>query len=997
MARDLAGLGGAPRPDFTPDRLHFVQLPSQTSGKVRFLPKSIQARINTKIKTRSLRKFHRSAKQLIHNGAQGNGNDGSTEQLFESIDRLRQKYLAPIQGNLSIEETAGLGQLGVVITEKGLSTSKLHLNNAVAKEQRLSRKSDAEQLYQSIKKGDIATIVGLLGSVDATSIEPGKLQESFEVRKQRALETPGANTEKMLQANQQAIWTAYLKSLYYDAELDNLSNLTPEEFLDTAPLAQKYLEAVKIARSQNCEINHHVNIDQLTVLANNIPGNYPLNAEIDRLFDACGDVPPHELYNYLTREFLLSTSAKSQARIADIASKNNLTKEEVRDLFAIRIAWLFSNDPQSPHTLYSHIKGSIVTAKLATALDTTYVDREEEQARKKILGYFRPEGFVCIGEPSADIQILNRWLDQLGDQKDATSFGRAVQIAKMNLQRKMLHLPTKLQSPPKDVAQFVIDAERQLISNNKPETIDIEQFTAGAVNSDALLYIDFRALSEIPTSENLEKVWVSILDALEKQGNLELLNPITVGEAKTSVQFAKAYLEAARYAPLTVDHQKLEKLRTFLEESTSHDLLSAMDVQGQTDRVRTLLSPNELHHCQLLERILAGDGGIRSEEKESVKQFLSQAAGDKHFNQRLGQVLKQGLALEIGHVSPRTIELLNTWTFKGKDWQQLPDIADRFVKLTSSTSPDQELEKLTLTQLGLLISANRRDEDLELLCDCGVLGGLTTDLLQTVSTQLDELETSTMKELRKAVRGGDMLFSSAEKKRQFTGRKLSGLPAIIDKWIASHWHAGKVYRPDEDRGAVAVAEVYGEDQISRGTLDLETFLQSDLFQFDPIPLIPKKYHQRLEDRFGENWQEEVRDAFSQKENSFYQNDIDIQLGDNFRQAGLSRYIPWKRWQRKKWDRKALNREILTSPSEAQQRMICSEFATKTTLIALIEIDQDFGQMVGLQPGKLINLPIGSREQLEAIHPGRLRRLLQESKCITQIGPPASLARVLNTQ
>lgn len=76
-------------------------------------------------------------------------------------------------------------------------------------------------------------------------------------------------------------------------------------------------------------------------------------------------------------------------------------------------------------------------------------------------------------------------------------------------------------------------------------------------------------------------------------------------------------------------------------------------------------------------------------------------------------------------------------------------------------------------------------------------------------------------------------------------------------------------------------------------------------------------------------------------------------------------------------------------------MICSEFVGKTTIAALVQLNRDLVEELGLpEETAVLELPFDKREKLSTLHPKRLLDLLMRKNCIVKVPPPPLLKQIL---
>ena len=216
-------------------------------------------------------------------------------------------------------------------------------------------------------------------------------------------------------------------------------------------------------------------------------------------------------------------------------------------------------------------------------------------------------------------------------------------------------------------------------------------------------------------------------------------------------------------------------------------------------------------------------------------------------------------------------------------------------------------------------------------------------------------------------------------------------------------------------------------EYERYDLSTQEALMSNQYRIDTAKLIKSaEIRETLQEKLGDNWEEQIRNQFSKiagrvhgNTNFNITNDQDRMIAAGLADYGLASDASEANPQvglKGKVARSAVgaintgmgaikfgnkghttteveankykelrDRMLGVNGKEASKNMLCSEFAAKASLTAIIELSDWIEKETGVK--KALNTPIDKHEVLDRVDPQRLLELLKSSGCVTEIQNP----------
>lgn len=237
------------------------------------------------------------------------------------------------------------------------------------------------------------------------------------------------------------------------------------------------------------------------------------------------------------------------------------------------------------------------------------------------------------------------------------------------------------------------------------------------------------------------------------------------------------------------------------------------------------------------------------------------------------------------------------------------------------------------------------------------------------------------------------------------------LDKLTIMFTGKYTHAGKIFHDDD--GNCGIAEMVRSYQQQR--INLYEMCISDIYEFDVTAIVDPRYHSQLQQKFGEDWKNIINKRFQGIEKELHRNEsrnfylLENNVGRIF-MAGLADYrlamvglgVVFHR---------PLGGHVRTTPrtnfeeihaqfynpdpdAHKSTEFICSEFATKSTIAAMVELNKQLSKDLGMEEVEVVKIPFSKSEILQTVHPTRMVNILTESGCIKKVIPPA-LSQAIN--
>lgn len=310
---------------------------------------------------------------------------------------------------------------------------------------------------------------------------------------------------------------------------------------------------------------------------------------------------------------------------------------------------------------------------------------------------------------------------------------------------------------------------------------------------------------------------------------------------------------------------------------------------------------------------------------------------------------------------------------------QLPKAQALLAKYRRDPSQIKDQDRLSLTELGQIsklarsINVDEKDDTLfALLKDLGLTTHPTlsdfSHKAQEAEQIIQDLEAILLPAFSTQHQDGDILGYSGRRKEAWTGRSMC-LEEKMTMHIADYGlvHGMKVYHNEENQ--LEISHVYGEHEIR--PMNLYEACISEGWRVNIAPLIPHECAQELQNIFGPEWANEIQKIYRDTERDIHarnrEKNIDIKNDEASRmKAGLADFrrilnffggLHGKPVESHHLEEEQDFRELYTrflNDEDIEDTQICSEFASKATLVALMEVNRKLAKRLANRNPRLVD-------------------------------------------
>lgn len=426
--------------------------------------------------------------------------------------------------------------------------------------------------------------------------------------------------------------------------------------------------------------------------------------------------------------------------------------------------------------------------------------------------------------------------------------------------------------------------------------------------------------------------------------------------------------------------------------------------------------------------LLRRSGKLNSIEKSYLTKFIEYAASNKEFNYRLDDLKKHDniLAKDTNYSNP--IEDIYKYSHKTSSLSEVKEYAAKLSIIMNKYDKDPNTiftpeEKVSLVDLGYVMKfCDGTVKDVVSLIDMSQAGQKTKALAEILSTSQpiwNKFQKTIGSEM--TIKDGDIIMNVAKQYHDMHHHKKSFKSRIRD-FITPYSHAAiglenvtqNASNTPKSRPMVShVMAGYVREKVdSKHSLFSEQFivnpskLMTDdikAFLANTLGIKETEIEERLKQDFRKISQrlhskEELKDNIDPVKDK----DLKAIVNDGYRgiDAGLADIIPFGHHGKKEiksWAKKVLEErnqgkslhKILGE--ETDNKIICSEFAAKMTVLALSELDnkittaiQEKHPDVTIPKEGVIKLPFLHNEDLSKVSPARLVKELQRAGAIEKV-------------
>jgi hypothetical protein len=437
-------------------------------------------------------------------------------------------------------------------------------------------------------------------------------------------------------------------------------------------------------------------------------------------------------------------------------------------------------------------------------------------------------------------------------------------------------------------------------------------------------------MTEIPYDKSLSlKCDKEIIDEIESQTKFD--HP-----SKIPPKAVSALLQISHYAQLSKNFPKDK----FSEMENDHfvDLLETLRNTPHMFSILTTFKPKK--NTAMLEELIPS----------AFRSFFIDK-DEKHFNIPAG-------------ITKEAVELVTEYLTMMKNYEKLSKPLAKAHSLLEKYETDSKLvqskDKLKIAEIGQISKLARFNNLMTKLPEHPALADCRSKI-QEACEIMGELEEILMPAYNGQYRSGDLLGYSGKKKEAWNGKSL-GPEEKLTMYIADYnlIHGMKTYH-SEDEGDLMISHIYSKFGTKK--MDLYEAVISDGWRLDITRLIPKESRHMLQVIYGDDWKNRIQSRYhtieqeilskTTEESAGITNDderrINAGLADFHRIINLFGGIKGQKVKGHKLDESeeqdfsATYSELLRgSPENAEtpNHQICSEFASKATLVALMQLNHE---------------------------------------------------------
>jgi hypothetical protein len=514
---------------------------------------------------------------------------------------------------------------------------------------------------------------------------------------------------------------------------------------------------------------------------------------------------------------------------------------------------------------------------------------------------------------------------------------------------------------------------------------------------------------EFSAGNDLEYVgmWKEYLNRIISKGQLlKLENP-----SRDQIPYIEEYIEAKRTLNRIAgelsssDAVKINELADKVKDSVAVKALDRLEKQ-EIKRLEskegkkllpTGLTAKDEQALKWLEDAL-NDKPLSENKKDFLQKYIDSSLGNMQLNKVLGVLIEKR---NLNGINEATVKKLHYFTFKTKYVDEFLIAAKKLKKNCKRINNNNELSdnhKITLREYGIINNFTNIQYTLEKMNNLGLLDNnpkLLNLLKAATQAEKDIEQVNNIIKSEQNLESGDLVFYDGKKHNEYFLIKPSLRSKITDHFI-TNTHAAKIAKEEaESIRKFDLSHVMYEGH-SKDELITSQILFSSIYKVHIDRLIPKEMQLKLKeyyDKEGKNWKEEVNKLYREIEGQLHKDTKDqyskVTYNSNRKGIILSEILPKGHKKSKDQDfSKAYNKILDGYYNEKEKKMICSEFAARTTVAAIAGIDMKLKDVLGITDKNthVVEMPFDKKEKLSKVHPDRLVKILQEKGCIEKQQP-----------
>ena len=385
-----------------------------------------------------------------------------------------------------------------------------------------------------------------------------------------------------------------------------------------------------------------------------------------------------------------------------------------------------------------------------------------------------------------------------------------------------------------------------------------------------------------------------------------------------------------------------------------------------------------------------------AKEMELMQDFLKSAQGDMKLNAALRKMADIGdEKLNERGLSRSSINHVAYYIYKTRRISVFNSALERLFRNYQNDQQGistTEQDKISLAEYGSVCDVASLDSIMQFWERKGFLSD-DNDLLklranaEKASSVTEALENKFGNTLQQNTVPGKIVLNKMHKENIFLGLCNSFLMKFAEKFITKHRHTSKLFTSDQ--AGLQLSHVDGEALESR--FSMSEYLYSDVYRIKIESLIPKEQQDKLRMALGEDWLKKVYGMYGKIERDIHDGTISrfshltTPLHKNRDKRLMFSWLPFGLGNKKfsKNDFEQIHTQVRGEfYQKGTHEMLCSEFVAHTTIAALVELNAQLKDVVGVE-AQMVRMPFGEHEDLRAMHPDRLVSVLKQAGCIEE--------------
>lgn len=476
------------------------------------------------------------------------------------------------------------------------------------------------------------------------------------------------------------------------------------------------------------------------------------------------------------------------------------------------------------------------------------------------------------------------------------------------------------------------------------------------------------------------------------------------------------------------------------------------------DNYNNALTLEEKENIEILAN--AFDGAVLSEAEElKIEAFIKSAAGNIRYNKIAGKMLKEksGFLYEIvsliravfhdisnsgviaqrvdaflenfltrlkapsiGEKEQLAVQFLHYFSWKTRNLERAEQIYEKLQKnwkLLQRGKNIPEDQKLTLQEISRLrdvinlriyINRPRNQSIKSIISKDKVFNNKVFRLARKTNRILYKIEQIYERQASKIYKSGDIFADDRYRGNVLFDYKERLEDKLSRLFISNYRHNAVIINSGNGSNKMQCGEnlILSElnDAHQKTPFSSHAFLISDVWRIDPSRLLEgMNLHYIIEMYRSQgklDWRKEIQNEFAQIAEIIHSKDFSKLVNDPLKRiwAGIADFIPFGHRGKKinDWNEK-INKKLF--PEKINKGIICSSFATQTTILTLTELNKRLAQKLAehfkakknqelctyfSNAKEVFTLPYPSDLKLSTVHPGLALHFLKKSKCIQKI-------------